>query len=91
VLRKINHSEWACPMFTTLKLDGSLRSLADLREVNKVIKRKPFPLPKITDMLQNLRVLCMLYIIGFKYGILPYVANAILQQVMYYCTTMGKV
>jgi hypothetical protein len=41
-------------MFTILEPDGSLRSLADLREVNKVIKRKPFPLPKITDMLQKL-------------------------------------
>ena len=54
VLRKINNSEWACPMFTIAKPDGSLRSLADLREVNKVIKRKPYPLPKITDMLQKL-------------------------------------
>ena len=60
VLRKINHSEWACPMFTISKPDGSLRSLADLREVNKVIKRKPFPLPKITDMLQKLE--------GFMYA-----------------------
>ena len=60
VLRRINHSEWACPMFTISKPDGSLRSLADLREVNKVIKRKPFPLPKITDMLQKLE--------GFMYA-----------------------
>jgi hypothetical protein len=60
VLRKINHSEWACPMFTISKPDGSLRSLADLREANKVIKRKPFPLPKITDMLQKLE--------GFMYA-----------------------
>jgi hypothetical protein len=54
VLRKINNSEWACPMFTIAKPDGSLRSLADRREVNKVIKRKPYPLPKIADMLQKL-------------------------------------
>jgi hypothetical protein len=61
VLRKINHSEWSCPMFTISKPDGSLRSLADLREVNKVVfKRKPFPLPKITDMLQKLE--------GFMYA-----------------------
>jgi hypothetical protein len=52
VLRKINQS--------ISKLDSSLRSLADLREVNKVIKRKPFPLPKITDMLQKLE--------GFMYA-----------------------
>jgi hypothetical protein len=31
-----------------------LQNLADLREVNKVIKRKPYPLPKISDMLQKL-------------------------------------
>ena len=54
VLRKVNRSEWACPMFTVLKPDKSLRSLADLRELNKRIKRKPYPLPKITDMLQKL-------------------------------------
>ena len=30
VMRKINDSEWACPMFTIAKPDGSLRSLADL-------------------------------------------------------------
>ena len=45
---------WACPMFTISKPDGSLHSLADLRAQNKVIKRKPYPLPKITDMLQKL-------------------------------------
>ena len=60
VLRKTNNSEWACPMFTISKPDGSLRSLADLREVNKVIKRRPYPLPKITDMLQKLE--------GFMYA-----------------------
>jgi hypothetical protein len=29
-------------------------SLADLRELNKRIKRKPFPIPKINDLLQKL-------------------------------------
>ena len=40
VTHKINDSEWACPMFTIAKPDGSLRSLADLRELNKAIKLK---------------------------------------------------
>jgi hypothetical protein len=47
-------------MFTIAQPDGSLQSLADLREVNKVIKRKPYPLPKIADMLQKLE--------GFMYA-----------------------
>ena len=41
-------------MFTISKPDGSLRSLADLRELNKRIRRHPFPIPKIQDMLQKL-------------------------------------
>jgi glutamyl/glutaminyl-tRNA synthetase len=60
ILRKINRSEWACPMFTISKPDGSLRSLADLRELNKRIKRHPYPIPKIQDMLQKLE--------GFMYA-----------------------
>jgi hypothetical protein len=54
VLRKVNKSEWACPTFTIAKPDKTLRSLADLRELNKRIKRKPFPIPKINDLLQKL-------------------------------------
>ena len=60
VLRKVNRSEWGFPAFIIPKKDGSLRSIADLRELNKMIKRKPFPLPKIQDMLQKLE--------GFMYA-----------------------
>jgi transposase InsO family protein len=60
VLRKINHSEWAAPMFTVMKKDQTLRSIADFRELNKKIKRKPFPIPKIQGMLQRLE--------GFMYA-----------------------
>jgi len=47
-------------MFTIKKKDASIRSLADMRELNKLIKRKPFPLPKIQDILQKLE--------GFEYA-----------------------
>ena len=60
VLRKINRSEWASPMFTVTKSDTTLRSIADLRELNKRIRRKPFPIPKIQEMLHKLK--------GFKYA-----------------------
>ena len=60
VLSKVNRSEWAFPAFTIPKKDGTLRSIADLRELNKRIKRKPFPIPKIQDMLQKLQ--------GFMYA-----------------------
>src|SRR5210317_690650 len=55
ILKKVNQSEWGAPMFTITKPDGSLCSLADLRELNKRIIRRPFPIPKIQEMLQKLR------------------------------------
>jgi len=60
VLKKVNHSEWAAPAFIIPKKDGSVRFITDFRELNKRIKRKPFPIPKIQDLLLKLE--------GFQYG-----------------------
>ena len=61
VLRKIHDSEWGMPAFIIPKKDGiTIRSIADLRELNKRIKRKPFPIPKIQDLLLKLE--------HFQYG-----------------------
>ena len=54
ILKKVNRSEWAMPAFTITKPDGSLRSLTDSRELNKRIKRMPYPLPKIQEILRRL-------------------------------------
>jgi hypothetical protein len=54
VMRKVNRSEWAFPAFPIPKKDTTLRSIADLRELNKRIKQKPYPIPKIQDMLLKL-------------------------------------
>jgi hypothetical protein len=53
-------SEWASPSFITPKKDGTVHFLTDFREVNKRIVRKPFPLPKISTVLQELE--------GFTYA-----------------------
>ena len=55
VLKQVHESEWGSPAYTIPKKDGiTLRSIADLREVNKRIKRKPFPIPKISELLMKL-------------------------------------
>ena len=51
VLRKINHSEWAAPTFIIPKKDGRVRFVTDFRRLNKQIRRTPYPLPHIKDML----------------------------------------
>lgn len=57
VLEKISSDEangWGSPSFIIAKANGQVRFLSDLREVNKRITRKPFPLPKISDTLQRM-------------------------------------
>ena len=60
VLKKVNRSEWAAPSFAIPKKDHTIRFINDFRELNKRIKRIPYPLPKIQDMLLKLE--------GFKYA-----------------------
>ena len=60
VLKKVNHSEWGAPMFISPKKDRTVRFISDFRELNKRIKRKPYPLPKIQNMLLKLE--------GFQYA-----------------------
>ena len=60
VLRRINHSEWAAPTFVIPKKDGSVRFISDFRELNKRIRRQPYPIPNIQDLLLKLE--------GFQYA-----------------------
>jgi transposase InsO family protein len=60
VLRKVNRSEWAAPTFIIPKKDGTVRVIADFRKLNENIVRRPFPIPKIQDLLLKLE--------GFSYA-----------------------
>jgi len=54
VLKQVNHSEWAAPTFIIPKKDGSVRFISDFQELNKRIRRKPYPIPKIQDLMLKL-------------------------------------
>ena len=60
VLKRVNRSDWAAPTFVIPKKDGTVRFISDFRELNKRILRKPFPIPKIQELLLNLE--------GFQYA-----------------------
>ena len=54
VMRRSSPSEWASPTFATAKKNHQIWVVSDFRRLNKQLRRKPFPLPKIQDILQQL-------------------------------------
>ncbi len=60
VLEKQPASKWASPSFIIPKKDKTVRFLSDFWEVNKRSVRKPFPIPKISTVLQEIE--------GFSYA-----------------------
>lgn len=51
VLRKCSPSEWASPSFVIPKKNKRIRVVSDFHKLNKSIKRKPFPFPRIQETL----------------------------------------
>jgi hypothetical protein len=47
-------SEWASPTFIIPKKNKTLRFLSNFWEVNKRLVRKPFPIPKISTVMQEI-------------------------------------
>jgi hypothetical protein len=60
VFNRSSDSEWAAPACIQAKKTGDVRILIDFRRINAQIKRKPFTLPKISNLLRKLS--------GFKYA-----------------------
>ena len=55
VLVRQPESEWGSPTFIMPKKNMTVRFISEFREVNKQLKQKLFPIPKISDILQKLQ------------------------------------
>ena len=59
ILEKCQESEWGMPLLVIPKKDGAIRTVDDFRELNKQLKRKQYPLPRIQDIFHRRK--------GYKY------------------------
>ena len=50
-----SHSPWGAPILFVKKKDGSLWMYIDYRELNKVIVKNKYPLPRIDDLFDQLK------------------------------------
>ena len=53
VLERQGGSAWSSPSFIVPKKDDRVRWITDLRELNKCVKRRKYPLPIINDVLRK--------------------------------------
>ena len=60
VIKKVTRSQWGAPTFLIPKKDSTVRFIPDFIELNKLILRQPYPIPKIQYLLLRLE--------GFRYG-----------------------
>jgi hypothetical protein len=54
VLEEDYTSEWASPTFAISKKNGTIRVVSDFRKLNSLLKRHPFAIPKIGDMIRSM-------------------------------------
>jgi hypothetical protein len=50
LLTKVTAAEWAAPTFIIPKKNQTVTVITDFRDLNKFLKRNPFPMPKIPDI-----------------------------------------
>jgi hypothetical protein len=67
-------SEWASPSFSIPKKNGTIIVVTDFRKLNLLLKRHPFPIPKIEhrDMIRSMEGVYLCFSIGLKYGLLSH-------------------
>ena len=68
VIKKDSSSPWAAPAFIIPKKNGTVRFLTDFRKLNECIVRHPFPMPKISELLQSIPCFFCVTSVDFNMG-----------------------
>ena len=88
ILRKLSYNDdlpWALPSFGQPKKTGDIRLLTDFRKMNEAIERKPFPLPRIAEIIQRLEKFVSATALDLSQG---YYSIPICEESQKLCTTI---
>ena len=61
-------SPWGAPMLLVKKKDGTMRLCVDYRQLNKVMMKNKYPLPRIDDLMDQLVGACVFSKIDLRSG-----------------------
>ena len=65
---RTSHSPWGAPVLFVKKQDGSTRMCVDYQELNKVMIRNKYPLPRIDDLFDHQKGVVMFSKIDLRSG-----------------------
>jgi len=90
VLTEVQESAWGTPTFIIPKKNGTVRVITDFRKVNKMIKKKSYPIPRISDTLQQLEGFQYATALDLNMGYYTIKLNARSRDIMTIVTEFGK-
>ena len=86
---EIKEREWASPCFGVPKKNNTISLVIDFRQLNRVLKRKEYPLPTIDKMFQNICGFTFASVIDLNMGYLSIPLTEQTQKLLTIVTTFG--
>jgi hypothetical protein len=90
VLKRCSDSEWAAPTFIIPKKNGAVRFISDFSKLNEMLKWKPYPIPKIAQMLQELEEFAYATSLDLSMGYYTFKLDSDTQKLCTIVTPFGK-
>ena len=85
----ISAGPWCAPSFIVRKKDGKVRFVTDYRELNKRIQRRPWPMPHVADLVQDIGNFTYVTAIDLSMGFYHFLLNEELSKMSTFMLPFG--